>query len=76
MRKQAWEAFKEKTKIEEKVEKAFPAAAQKDIRDRTLEIAKTIARRRAVDELQDDVQCRALLTSPCCSGRTSRLIGN
>jgi hypothetical protein len=61
MRKQAWETFKEKTKIEEKIEKAFLADAQKDIRERTLEIAKTIARAARTDELQDDVQCRALL---------------
>ncbi len=61
MRKQAWEIFKERTKIEDKVQKAFPADAQKDIRERTLEIAKTIARAARSDELQDDVHCRALL---------------
>lgn len=61
MRKQAWETFREKTKIDERVGKAFPAADQKDIRERTMEIAKTIAKAARTDELEDDVQCRALL---------------
>jgi hypothetical protein len=61
MRKAAWETFKEKTKIEEKVGKAFPAAEQKDIRERTLEIAKTIAKAARTDELNDDAHCRVLL---------------
>jgi hypothetical protein len=61
MRKQAWEAFKERTKIEEKVEKAFPAPEQKDIRERTLDIAKTIAKAARPDELADDAHCLAIL---------------
>jgi len=38
-----------------------PAPAQQDIRERTLEIAKTIVRAARTDELADQAQCRALL---------------
>ncbi len=61
MRKAAWETFKEKIKIEQKVEKAFPAPDQKDIREQTLEIAKTIVKAARTDELDDDAHCRVLL---------------
>lgn len=61
MRKAAWDTFKDNTKIEEKVERAFPAADQQDIRERTLEIAKTISKAARNDELEDPMQCQALL---------------
>jgi len=61
MRKQAWETFKERTNIEDKVLKSFPAEAQKDIRERTMEIARTIARAARSDELADDAHCGVLL---------------
>ena len=61
MRKQSWEIFKKNTKIEEKIAKAFPAEAQKDIRERVIDIAKTMARAARPDELQDEEQCGSLL---------------
>ena len=61
MRKASWDTFKEKTKIVERVQNAFPAAEQKDIREKTIEIAKTIAKAARADELEDEAQCHALL---------------
>jgi hypothetical protein len=52
-RKKAWELFKEVSKIEARVEKAFPSSEQGTIRDRTMEIAKTIAKTTRPDELDD-----------------------
>jgi hypothetical protein len=61
MRKAAWDTFKERTKIQEKVDSAFPSSEQQDIRERTMEIAKTIAKAARSDELEDDAQCQALM---------------
>lgn len=61
MRKQAWDTFKEQTKIQQVVEKAFPAEGQKEIRERTLEIARTIARTARTDELLDKEHCKSLV---------------
>lgn len=52
-RKKAWELFKDASKIEARITKAFPSEDQSMIRDRTLEIAKTIAKTTRPDELQD-----------------------
>ena len=52
-RKKAWETFKEVTKIEARVEKAFPNVGQESIRENTLEIAKAIAKTAREDELRD-----------------------
>jgi hypothetical protein len=52
-RKKSWELFKELSKIESKIEKAFPGNGQKSIRENTLEIAKTIAKTTREDELKE-----------------------
>lgn len=60
-RKRSWELFKEKSKIEEKVAKSFPAADQEKIREDTIQIAKTIAQTTRDEELKDDSQVESLL---------------
>ncbi len=60
-RKKAWQIFKEKSKVEEKVQKAFPSDGQKDIRENTLEIAKVIAQTSREDELQNPDQISAIV---------------
>jgi hypothetical protein len=61
MRKQAWDTFQEQTKIQEVIQMAFPADGQKEIRERTLDIAKTIARTARTDELLDKQHCKSLV---------------
>lgn len=53
MRKSAWETFREISKIEERVNKAFPGKDKKEIREQTVEMAETIARAARRDELED-----------------------
>ena len=53
MRKSAWESFREVSGIEKKVEEMFPGKDRKEIRDRTMEMAETIARSARRDELED-----------------------
>ena len=59
MRVSAWEKFQEESKIEEKVEAAFPGKDNKEIREQTMEMAETIARAARKDELEDPqtVEC-------------------
>lgn len=54
MRRSAWEKFREESKIEERVEKAFPGVANKQIREQTIEIAEKIAKTARGDELNDE----------------------
>ncbi|HVU47242.1 MAG TPA: ATP-binding protein [Terracidiphilus sp.] len=60
-RKKAWQAFKEKSKLEERVSKAFPMEGQKAIRANTLDIAKAIAQTAREDELQNPDQINAIV---------------
>jgi hypothetical protein len=53
MRKSAWERFEGASKITERVLKVFPGDEQEEIRERTLEMAQTIARSARGDELED-----------------------
>jgi len=53
MRKSAWERFKDLSKIETRVQEAFPGSALKDIRDQTMDMAETIARSARADEFDD-----------------------
>ena len=53
MRKSTWEKFREQSGIEKKVEEAFPGKDKKEIRERTLEMAETIAKAARKDELDD-----------------------
>lgn len=53
MRKSAWETFRAKSQIEQRVEATFPGAGNKQIREQTLEIAEKIAKTARGDELDD-----------------------
>ena len=59
MRVSSWEKFQEESKIEEKVEAAFPGKNNKEIREQTMEMAETIAKAARKDELEDPetVEC-------------------
>ena len=59
MRVSAWEKFQEVSKIEQKVEAAFPGKDNKEIREQTMEMAETIAKAARKDELEDPqtVEC-------------------
>lgn len=61
MRKAAWDVFRDQTQIETKVEDEFPGEHQTEIREKTLEIAQTIARSARPEELEDQQHCRALV---------------
>jgi len=61
MRKTAWEVFREQTRIEAKVEDEFPGEHQTAIREKTLEIAQTLARSARLEELEDKQHCRTLV---------------
>lgn len=52
-KKKAWELFREKSRIEERIASAFPSDEQKAIRDNTLDIARSISKTTREDELQD-----------------------
>jgi hypothetical protein len=53
MRKSAWERFQQVSKINERVAETYPGAQQGEIRERTLEMAETIAKSARGDELED-----------------------
>jgi hypothetical protein len=61
LKKKAWERFKEVSKIEERVESAFPGAGQKEIRDRAIELARVIGQTVRESELDDLQQVEALV---------------
>jgi len=54
MRQSAWERFQEVSNIKERVEKVYPGNDQREIRQRTLEMAATIAKSARHDELDDE----------------------
>lgn len=54
MRRSAWEKFRDESNIEERVERAFPGAANHQIREQTLEIAEKISKTARGDELNDE----------------------
>jgi hypothetical protein len=60
-RKKSWELFKEISKIESKIERAFPSDGQKTIRENTLEIARTIAKTTREDELKEPEHVESLI---------------
>ena len=53
MRKSAWVKFREDSGIAKTVAEAFPGKDNKEIRERTLEMAETIAKSARRDELED-----------------------
>ena len=61
MRKQAWESFKEKSNISEELKLAFPLPGQKSIREKTMDMAKLIAKSARPDELEDPVHVDSLV---------------
>lgn len=60
-RKKAWELFKEVSKIEECIAKAYPLQEQEAIRENTLDIAQTIAKTTREDELREPEQVESLI---------------
>lgn len=60
-RKRAWDRFKEVSDIETKIQKAFPGADQKDLRDSTLVIAKQIAQTTAPENFEDPEQVSSIV---------------
>lgn len=60
-RKKAWESFRERSKIEEKVKSEFPKVNQEQIRRDTLEIARSIAQTTREEELSDDAQIESIV---------------
>lgn len=61
IRKKAWEKFAAISNLEKVVHQAFPADAQKDIRENTIQIAKAIAKTIRQDELDDKTQVQNLV---------------
>lgn len=53
MKKKIWDRFQEVSNIIENIELAFPAASQKPIRDRALQIARLLGQSIREDELED-----------------------
>jgi len=54
MRQSAWERFQEVSRIKERVAKVYPGKDQEEMRQRTLELAATIAKSARGDELEDE----------------------
>jgi len=52
-KKRAWQSFEEASDITGKIGELFPGDDQKEIRENTLEIAKTVAQTAREDELED-----------------------
>lgn len=61
VRKKAWDKFATASDLENVVNKAFPADAQKEIRENTLQIAKAIAKTVRQEELDDKTQVQNLV---------------
>jgi hypothetical protein len=61
MRKAAWDTFREKTQIEEKVDREFPGQHQEELREKTLDIAKIIVKSARSEELEDIKHCKAVV---------------
>jgi len=61
MRKAAWDTFKEKTHIEDRIDHEFPGDHQGVIREKTLEIARTIVKSARPEELEDKKHCSTLV---------------
>ena len=53
MKKKAWDLFQDITKIKSKIDKAFPAGDQKEIRDRAMDFAKLLGQNIRQSEMQD-----------------------
>ncbi|HYI09520.1 MAG TPA: ATP-binding protein [Thermoanaerobaculia bacterium] len=61
LKKKAWDRFKEVSKIEERVEAAFPGMNQKEIRERAVELARIIGQTVRESELDDTQQVESLV---------------
>jgi len=53
IKKKTWETFQEVSKIEDKIDEAFPIANQKPIRENALEIAKLVGKTMREEEAKD-----------------------
>ena len=60
-RKKAWELFKEVSKIEKRIAEEYPSEGQQSIREKTLDIAKIIAKTTREDELREPEQVESLI---------------
>jgi len=60
-RKRAWERFQEVSKIDDKLEAAFPDDNQKDIRENAIEIAKVIAKATREESFDDPAYVESML---------------
>lgn len=61
VRQAAWDLFVEETNVEEEVEETYPADEQRDIREKTIEIAKMMVKAARPDELQDEARRRSMV---------------
>ncbi len=53
MKKKTWERFREVSKLDERVQKAFPRADQESLRERAISIAKMVGQTIRADEVED-----------------------
>jgi hypothetical protein len=53
IKKKSWELFKDTSKIEDRINQAFPAPTQKEIREESLEFAKLIGQSMRQEEAKD-----------------------
>jgi hypothetical protein len=53
MRQRIWDEFKEKGKVEERIEEAFPQEEHKDIREKALDILEDMGKHMRREELED-----------------------
>ncbi len=60
-KRKAWDRFREISDIEKRLHDAYPSAAQDDIRENALEIAKAIARTTTEEDLLDQEHVKSLV---------------
>ena len=61
VRQATWDLFAEETGVEEEVQETYPSDEQKDIREKTIEIAKMMVKAARPDELKDDARRRSMI---------------
>ena len=54
MKKKTWDRFREISKLDERVKKAFPGKEQGDLRDNAIEVARWVGQTIRADELEDE----------------------
>lgn len=61
LKKKAWDRFREASKIDERVQSAFPGNSQKEIRDRAVDLARIVGQTFREGELDDMEQVESLV---------------